>query len=77
MLNAIKKIPQQQIPLQVWQWRQGREEGEGAEEGHELLSAQGSTQLWKGSRELARTVVGLSPVTNEKMRGYLAKEVKE
>lgn len=77
MLNAIKKIPQQQIPLQVRQWRQGREEGEGAEEGNELLSAQGSTQLWKGSRELARTVVGLSPVTKEKMRGDLAKEVKE
>lgn len=34
-------------------------------------------RLWKGSKELAWTVVGLSPAREEKIRHDLAREGKE
>lgn len=57
-------------------WRGGGQGGEGAP-GATSITLSGSSQLWKGSKGLAGTVVGLSPVGKEKIRCDLAKEGKE
>lgn len=56
-----------------------RGDGQGCEwaPGATSITLPGSFCLWKGSKELAGTVVGLSPVGKEKMRSDLAKEGKE
>jgi len=60
----------------VPQWRGG---GQGGERGPEAACATlpSSPWLWKGSKELAGTVVALSPLPEEKIKHDLAKEGKE